>query len=290
MDEEDRVPRFKGRIVVSGSEGTVVLSPDGSRVSSKTPQTIEGRQNMKHIVFTDINCIDSAGDVFERHNRVYMFKDIVRDRNHSPVMVNIYTVPAVMGVKGTYFPSAALMCNLLAQMYARKEEPVMQDILSTMSTYDGSAGMYALNTVNVRKAGKMIHYPCCEDMRMECVGQDFNRGMPRTVVAEDLALLSEDDADVDLGRLVRGSPEERFAKDFTGLEDPTILNSIGDYMFHRSVYDASGAEFTSVKIRLPSGDAGLTAAWLDFSGEGLKFSAYLHPDYMMGPAVHCKDA
>jgi hypothetical protein len=218
----------------------------------------------------NINCTDSNGVVYEHYDSLLLRKDVERGHNTYPKpnwLESIFSkadpdynelkfAKFYMSEQGLFLPSFALTCNILAELYANKNNVKFAKVLNQYNNlekrYGGAA--HIQNTLVNGDTKQIIHYPNYADsLNVTVYGQDREAQPTRKTFAFNFTdfknLLLED--------ALKEPNCREFLQNLTGLQNPEILGEIGTY-------------FEKIPFIYVTGSPGIHAALL--GGTSAKYS------------------
>ncbi|MFH0752157.1 MAG: hypothetical protein V1914_01010, partial [archaeon] len=109
----------------------------------KEVSSVEIVNKNSYLVLEDICCVDSDGIEFERYGELFVAKDIVRDVDGSQVSFTPYAAVVHLEKQKMFLPSVALSCNILAYLYANKEDSEVNKVLMQYKDKGNGRGWHA---------------------------------------------------------------------------------------------------------------------------------------------------
>ena len=212
-----------------------------------------------YITLENIVCTDADGNEFERYEQLYVLKDIFRDgkkqKNFTPYNAAVYCEQ-----NGLFMPSFALTCNILQALYQQKSNSELKTVLDQYKDKGNGFGYHAQNTILDFGAETVIHYPNSADFDQTVA---VNAGRPRVAKSFSKAELQ----DSLLEDALRAVQPTRYARQLTGLREPSILVEIGKYYGRpaRLLFHWNG--------NAGAGYNGKRAAWLGCSNDSFSLIA-----------------
>jgi len=188
------------------------------------PEPVSSEHISDFVELNDLKCVASSGQVIEEYPVLAVAGDIERyaDSNHSMVKsgVSVANVQLKKHKKG-FLPSLALTCNIVVKLYENRDLPSMQELLCQykLRHFGDEWGVTLQNTLVNHHSYKIAHYPTMINEK--------DKSPARTeLFTADLSTRYES---VSLETITLDPLLEKFVKDLTGLEDPTVLIKIADY-------------------------------------------------------------
>ncbi len=221
------------------------------------------------LVLENIVCVGADKKVFERHDRLYVAKEIERDAS-AQINFTPYQAATHFEQKGLFLPSFALSCNIVAALYQNKSNADIRKVLEQYKDHGAGYGWQAQNTVINWKGKKIIHYPHDKDFPEDGGNDKINAaslGRARTT----FSFVPVGFGDILLEEALQKQEFSKYIRNLTGLKDPSILVEIGKYFGKPA------------KVWVPDNpkDADYTAAaWLGCGGDGFDLGggSYLSSD------------
>ena len=179
------------------------------------------------LVLENIVCVGADKKIFERHDRLYVAKDVERNGN-AHVDFTPYEAVTHFEKKGLFLPSFALTCNLVAALYQNKGKADVKKVLEQYKDHGAGYGWQAQNTVIDWKIKKIIHYPQDKDFPEDGGNDKINAasvGSSRT----SFNFVADDFGDILLEEALQKREFSIYICNLTGLKDPSILVEIGKY-------------------------------------------------------------
>ncbi|MFH0752530.1 MAG: hypothetical protein V1914_02925, partial [archaeon] len=96
-----------------------------------------------HLVLGNIRCVGSDGREFESYDKLRVNKDLKRGANGSQVSFNPYKAAVYFEKQKMFLPSVALSCNILAYLYANKEDSEVNKVLMQYKDKGNGRGWHA---------------------------------------------------------------------------------------------------------------------------------------------------
>ena len=191
-----------------------------------------------YVIVRDIECTDADGNVFEKHDELWVPKDIERDGDNKSILLTPYNWNLHFEEKGKdcFLPSAALTLNYLLKILpaaVRKrsdgEYAVINEefkkVLDSYHDYGLGYGYHAQNSLVAYGTSEMIHYPKKEEFIY--AGGDVDVNSDRESIR-----LSFNKSELQDGLLSEGLKNkdiERFVRQYSGVFEPEKLVDLGDY-------------------------------------------------------------
>ena len=176
------------------------------------------------LLIPDIQCVAADGAVFERYYLIYVAKDVERDgSNH--VNFTPYKAISYFEGKGMFLPSFVLSCNVLAYLFANKNNKDAQKLLMQYKDHGAGYGWHAQNTIIDWKLGFIRHYPLDGHFPKDGGSDVVNQPRPR----KEFGFKVEGFGDVALEDALGKTEFKNFIINLTGLENPEVLVEIGKY-------------------------------------------------------------
>jgi hypothetical protein len=182
------------------------------------------------IQLDNISCRGSNGNVFEHYDHLFVKKDIERDSANSDNKTNQINFTPYNAIvhfedQGLFLPSFALSCNILAALYASKNDADVAKVLNQYKNKGNGTGYHAQNTLVDWEAKRVIHYPVKADYTAAGGSVDVNSQRTRQRLSFNNAGFSN----MDLDDALKNSNYRSFIQNLTGLQNPEILVDIGVY-------------------------------------------------------------
>lgn len=196
------------------------------------------------ITLSPLRCVDADGKVFEEYQSLAVRKDIFRQQGGSQQNFTPYQAVVYGEKQGLFLPSMALSCNIIAALYplaVRKEadgsytplDPQAKSILDQYKNHGAGYGWQAQNTVIDYKEKKIIHYPRDDDFPSNGGNATVNSSRQRVTLDFEKVQgkwpMKKTLENMTLEEGLRHPLVSRFIKQFTGLEDPSVLVEVGQY-------------------------------------------------------------
>lgn len=182
-----------------------------------------------YIGLENISCADADGDLIERYDKIFIKTNLATTNKNAMRLSNFTIYGAAYFFerqKGDVFlPSCALTCNILARLYELRHYEEMENLLLQYKNHGLNDGWHIQNTIVDWRGQRIIHYPGYSEIPKKVKKRDMNHKRNCTI----LSFTPEKFEDGPLKFLLKNSSFEEFIKNLTGLEDPEILVSIGDY-------------------------------------------------------------
>ncbi len=192
--------------------------------------------SLDHLVLRDIRCVNAAGNAFEEYPVLHVAKDIERQPNGSQRNFTPYQGVVHFEGKGLFLPSTALTCNILAYLFKHKDDPAVAAVLNQYKDKGNGTGWHAQNTLIDWGNNRIIHYPHDDDFPSHGGSNNINAsGVQRVFLPFDkskqtgLLRRKETLRDASLEEGLKSDVIRHFMRQYTGLEDPSILVEIGKY-------------------------------------------------------------
>ncbi len=183
--------------------------------------------SLDHLVLRDIRCVNAAGNAFEEYPVLHVAKDIERKQNKDRLTFTPYQAITHFEGEGLFHPSAALTYNILAYLFAHKDDAEVAAVLNQYKDYGSGFGYHGVNTVvnwNLGN-GRIIHYPHDDDFPSHGGNNNINAQRPHT----RLAFQVENFGDILLEEALKRPQFARYIKNLTGLSDPSVLVALGKH-------------------------------------------------------------
>ena len=191
-----------------------------------------------YVIVRNIECVDADGNVFEKHDELWIPKDVERDKNYVKSF-SVYGAIVHCEEKGNdwFLPSAAATLNYLLKIFPKAVRKRSDGNYHTINEefkkvldifYNGQDqffGVLAQNSLVAFGKSEIIHYPKKEDFTYASgdVGINFNR---------DSIRLEFDNSNLEVCCLLDGLENkgiERFVRQYSGVANPEELLNLGDY-------------------------------------------------------------
>ena len=176
------------------------------------------------LVLENISCVDADGNVFERYDHLEVGNDISRNSDGSQVNFTPYQAIVHCEEQGSFLPSFALTCNILAVL-SKSNDAEARRVLMQYRDKGNGIGYHAQNTVIDWNRRMIVHYPLDRDFPTSGGNNDINKKREQrafSFVPEKFDNMALEDA----------LKREHFAKyicNLTGLRDPAVLVEIGKF-------------------------------------------------------------
>ncbi|HLC71047.1 MAG TPA: hypothetical protein VJI32_03515 [Candidatus Nanoarchaeia archaeon] len=179
------------------------------------------------LVLENIVCVGADKKIFERHDKLYVAKDVERNGN-AHVDFTPYEATTHFEKKGLFLPSFALTCNLVAALYQNKGKADVKKVLEQYKDHGAGYGWQAQNTVIDWERKKIIHYPHDKDFP-ENGGDDKINAASLGRARTTFSFIADDFEDMLLEEALKKREVTNYIRNLTGLKDPSILVEIGKY-------------------------------------------------------------
>ncbi len=233
-----------------------------------------------YILLKNLRCVDADGKEFEKHDELYLAKDVVRkaDGTHQSFTPYAAILHFQQQGNGLFLPSMALSCNILAALfsaavdkdasgnYTLVKDPELKKILDQYKDHGAGWGWHNQNTVVDYNTERIIHYPTKEDFPSNGGTTDINASLRDR---KELPFEKSRGGLLGVGATIleRGKLEdkltnplvERFVKNYSGLGNPHLLIEMGNY-FGKPAYVWFSDNITRC--------TDTRAAWLGCNGSG----------------------
>jgi hypothetical protein len=184
-----------------------------------------------YLVLENINCRDANGTLFEHYDTLYIKKEIERYKTKRAVSKTYPQWNKYFKAKNTIFPSFALTCHILLELYGRIDQPEYEKVLQQYNTHPPSPNCHAQNTVIDWDKGQIIHYPSNYPFKIESQG-----GLNPFKMESWGGLRTELDfntKNLGIQKNMQDALQDpdylKFLRNLTGLEFPRMLTNIADY-------------------------------------------------------------
>jgi len=177
------------------------------------------------ITFENIVCVDSKGTVIEKYDALQVRKDVERKPDGTHTRFNAYAAGVHFESKGLFLPSFALSCNILAVLYANRNDADVRKVLMQYKDYGPEYGWHAQNTLVNWGAKQVIHYP----NKTDYTGSGGNTVINAQSTRKPIAFNNTGFNDMLLEDALRNKDYKEFVQNLTGLAYPEILIEIGSY-------------------------------------------------------------
>ena len=267
-DRRERRYRFVRDIGKLIAEDTARREKEGQRFSEEAgpeDKPISGVSSIDDfLVIPGIECVGADGRVFEKHNEIYVAKDVERD-GKSHVSFTSYKAILHFEKKNMFLPSYALSCNVLAYLFANKDNEDCNKVLMHYKDHGVGYGWHAQNTIIDWKNKKIRHYPLDSNFPNDGGSDDVNQSRQRN----DFRFNVEGFGDMALEDALGKIEFKNFIINLTGLKSPEVLVEIGKYFDKPARIwvpnNPSDAKYTS-------------ASWLGCCGNYFNVGAYCNLD------------
>ena len=222
----------------------------------------------KYISLNNISCINADGDQIEHYKNISIKTSIASTKNGKSFNL---TMPGAVSYfekqkEDMFLPSCALTCNILARLYELKFYEEMENVLLQYKNHGLNDGWHVQNTVVDWRGERIIHYPGYSNIPKKVKKREMNHKRNCTI----LGFSPEKFEGGPLKFLLKNHNFEEFIKNLTGLEDPEVLVSIGEY-FNKP---------TMVWLPdKPSKDEHVSVAWIGCRHDNLDIYIYGGPNY-----------
>src|SRR3989338_4296350 len=179
------------------------------------------------LVLENIVCVGADKKIFERHDKLYVAKDVERNGN-AHVDFTPYEATTHFEKKGLFLPSFALSCNLVAALYQNRGKADVKKVLEQYKDHGAGYGWQAQNTVIDWERRKIIHYPHDKDFPEDGGNDKINAASVRRARTA-FNFVADDFGDILLEEALQKREFSRYIRNLTGLKDPSILVEIGKY-------------------------------------------------------------
>jgi len=208
------------------------------------------------IKLENIVCYASDDRVIEEYDELFLSRDVVRNKDGSHKSFTPYQAITYFEKqkKGLFLPSSALSCVILASLFKSavkknkkgKYEIIDQEIESVLQQYKDYGpgyGCHNVNTVIDYGRERINHYPSDLDFSTDGGTDNVNQGKRK-----DFSFSKSDLEGGLLSEKLKIPSVYQFVRNFSGLQDPSVLVSLGAY-FEKSSYvwfrDASSTATTA---------------------------------------------
>jgi len=193
--------------------------PDGGNRGKRKPRA---RSSLTDVLeLHDIECVDVGGRVFEQYDQLFIRKDIFRERGKQKNFTS-YQAAVHCEQKGLFLPSFALSCNIVAYLFSHKADADVERVLQQYKDSGNGLGWHVQNTIIDYGAEQVIHYPSAADFSQQAA---VNATHSRTA----LAFFKSQLEDSLLEDALHDAQYVRFARQLTGLRDPSVLVEVGKH-------------------------------------------------------------
>jgi len=219
-------------------------------------------------------CYASDNSIIEQYDELFFSRDIVRKQDGSYKSFTPYEAISYFEKQGLFLPSSALSCVILASLFKnavkknKQGEYVtinqeLESVLQQYKDYGVCYGWHNVNTVIDYKNERIIHYPYDSDFPQHGGTDDVNQGRRK-----DLSFSKSDLKEGKLSEKLQIPSVNQFVLNFSGLQDPSILISVGDYFEKPGYIWFRDSSFT-----------GISSAWLGCNGNYFYLVAYDYLSY-----------
>jgi hypothetical protein len=202
--------------------------PDvSSRPAPASPAAVASIANTASdfITLEKIVCVDARGNVIEKHDKLQVRKDVERKPDGNHINFTPYNATVHFENSGLFLPSFALSCNILAALYANRNDAEIQKVLMQYKDHGVGRGWQAQNTLVNWGAKQVIHYPGKVDYTSAGGTTDINTQRTR----KPLAFNNTGFSHMLLEEALRNKDYNEFMQNLTGLPNPRVLVEIGAY-------------------------------------------------------------
>jgi len=173
-----------------------------------------------YITLRGITCVDADGNVSEQYPVLYVKKDVERNGT-SHITFTPYKAATDFEKQGSFLPSMALTCNVLATLYPDRADADVKRFLLQYKDHGAGHGYHAQNTIINYSTQEIIHYPSAADFNQTTA---VNAGQRKAVNFAKATL-----KDCSLEDALKDAAHTKYAKQLTGLANPADLVEIGKY-------------------------------------------------------------
>jgi hypothetical protein len=192
-----------------------------SQSSSPTIQPAQVVATAKdYITLRGITCVDADGNVSEQYPVLYVKKDVERN-GASHITFTPYKAATDFEKQGSFLPSMALTCNVLAALYPDRADADVKRFLLQYKNHGAGHGYQAQNTIINYATQEVIHYPSAADFNQTIA---VNAGQRKAVNFVKATL-----KDCSLEDALKDAAHTKYVKQLTGLANPADLVEIGKY-------------------------------------------------------------
>ena len=177
------------------------------------------------LVLENISCVDADGNVFERYDHLEVGNDIFRNSDGSQVSFTPYQAIAHCEEQGSFLPSFALTCNILAALYAHPNDAEARRILMQYRDKGNGYGWHAQNTVIDWNRRMIVHHPYDKDFPSYGGNKNVNQGRAQKA----FSFIPEGFGNITLEDALKREHFARYIRNLTGLRDPAVLVEIGKF-------------------------------------------------------------
>ncbi len=224
----ERRYRFVDNIGKLIAEDTARREREGQRFSEEAEHEDKPMSDVSSIddflVIPGIECVGAGGKVFEKYNEIYVAKDVERD-GKSHICFTPYKAISYFEKKNMFLPSFALSCNVLAYLFANKDNEDCNKALMQYKVHGAGYGWHAQNTIIDWKNKKIRHYPLDEDFPQHGGNDGVNQPRRRN----EFGFKVKGFGDMSLEDALKNKEFEKFIINLTGLKNPEVLVEMGAY-------------------------------------------------------------
>ena len=267
--------------------GDSVSKPD---LTGSSGAEVEDADN--YVIVRDIECTDADGTVFDRHDELWIPKDVERteeldeDGNNKPKNFTPYNAIVHFEENDCFLPPVCVTLNYLVKIFdaaVERQEDGNYEILDeefkkVLDRYhsigEGNFSYHAQNSLVAYGTSEMIHYPKKEEFTSAGGSVDINVGRENIRLGFDKSELQ----DCLLLDGLKNKGIERFVRQYSGLVEPERLVDLGDYYSWLSGKDKpiklwfpwngkNGKDFTATR-----------ASWVGCGSDSFNLGAYYDLD------------
>ena len=231
---EDLVREHLRRLQKQAEQPSPRRKKTAVKKSSQPSATVSSLDD--YLILGDLSCVDADGNEFEKYGELYVAKDVVQgdkpysDTNSVKQHINFTPYKGAVHFEkqgnGSFLPSMALSCNIIAVLYHQRSDPTVKAVLDQYKNHGSGYGWHDQNTIVDWKNGKIIHYPSDRDFPKHGENDKIN-------LLRQQSRLPFSFAGNFRGQLLENALKDadfaKFVKNITGLQDPSVLVDLGTY-------------------------------------------------------------
>ena len=204
-----------------------VMGPDGKAIESwlreHKPKQVCVSSLEDALVLENISCVDADGKEFEKYDRLEVANDIFRNSDRSQINFTPYEAIAHCEEQGSFLPSFALTCNILAALYTKSNDAEARRILMQYRDKGNGNGWHAQDTVIDWNRRMIVHHPYDKDFPSYGGNKNVNSERPQ----KTFSFVPEQFGDITLEDALKREHFAKYICNLTGLRDPAVLVEIG---------------------------------------------------------------
>lgn len=193
----------------------------------------------KHLLVEGVSSVDADGKVVGSYDRLLVMKDVFRDKDGNIQFFTPYQAIKRCEQEGYFLPPTNLTVPLAAALFQHRSIPEANKVLLQYKDKGNGNGWHAQNSVIDCKNQKMIHYPKNTDFSVhggtDTINQSARIALPFSRVEKKWLAKNKQLESTTLEKGLQNPLTAKFAKQVTGLVDPSIVVEIGNY-FQKPAY------------------------------------------------------